>query len=294
MSPTVPRIDAHQHFWRIERADYGWLGPELVPLYRDFGPADLAPELARAGIARTVLVQAAPTVAETRFLLDLARSTDFVAGVVGWIDMDSGRALDELDELAADPLLVGIRPMVQDLADEAWIARPGHRGVFAALAERGLAFDTLVRPAHLPHLSAALERAPELRVIVDHGAKPRVPRGGGWSGFAAWERDLARVAEHPSTCVKLSGLVTEAEPGWGADDLAPYVDVLFEHFGPERVLWGSDWPVVRLAGGFAAWWTATNALLARRPAAEREAVLGGNARRAYRLPVAQGAEVEPT
>ena len=270
-------IDAHQHFWRLARGDYGWLTPALAPIHRDFGPPDLAPILARHGIARTILVQAAPTVAETEYLLAIAHATPFVAGVVGWVDFDARDAPDVVARLAADPRLVGLRPMVQDIADDDWLARPAHAPVFEALVAHGLVFDALVLPRHLPRLARVLERHPALTVVVDHGAKPRIRE----REIERWRTDLATLATHPQTHCKLSGLVTEALPNAGPDVLVPYIDALLGLFGADRLLWGSDWPVVELAGGYDRWREISLAALAGLSAAERAAVLGGTAERLY-------------
>lgn len=279
-------IDAHQHFWRLARGDYGWLHAGLAPLYRDCLPPDLAPLLASTGVGRTVLVQAAPTRAETEFLLELARRTPFVAGVVGWIDMQARGAPAELEALARDERFLGLRPMLQDLHDPRWILRPEVEPALRALTQLGLTFDALVKPAHLPHLCELAARHPDLAFVIDHAAKPRIPpRGERWEGLRDWSEHLRILARDSRAVVKLSGLATEAAPGWSAGDLVPYTDVLFEHFGPSRILWGSDWPVVDLAGGYAAWWSATRTLLESLEPEERDAVLGTNAARFYGLAV---------
>jgi L-fuconolactonase len=270
-------IDAHQHFWHLARGDYGWLTPALAPIHRDFGPLDLAPILARHGIERTILVQAAPTVAETEFLLAIARATPFVAGVVGWLDFEAREAPDAVARLAADPRLVGLRPMVQDIADDDWLARPAHAPVFEAMIAHGLVFDALVLPRHLPRLARVLERHPALTVAVDHGAKPRIRE----REIDGWRIDLATVATHPRAHCKLSGLVTEAPHDAGLDVLLPYIDTLLGLFGPDRLAWGSDWPVVELAGGYDRWRQTSLAALASLSAVERAAVLGGTAERLY-------------
>jgi L-fuconolactonase len=275
----VPRIDSHQHFWSIARRDYGWLTPDLRPLYRDFLPDDLTPLLRAAGIERTVVVQAAPTLAETRFLLATARRTDFVAGVVGWVDLAAASAADDLAALAADPLLRGIRPMLQDLSDTDWILQPTCAPGLRAAAQRGLRFDALIRPPHLPVLVRLLERHPDLRVVVDHGAKPNIAAG----AFAPWAADVRALAQHDGVYCKLSGLVTEAAPGVTLDELRPYLDCLLECFGAGRLMWGSDWPVVTLASSYDAWWDMTQRYLAPLSATEREAILGGTAARFYGL-----------
>lgn len=270
-------IDAHQHYWSVARGDYGWLDRAPDAIRRDFGPADLAPFLARHGIGRTILVQAAPTVAETRWLLGLAARTPSVAGVVGWVDFEATDAADAIAALARDPALVGLRPMVQDLDDDDWLLRPALAPAFDAMVAHGLVFDALVLPRHLPRLARVLERHPALAVVVDHGAKPRIRE----RALDGWREDLARVAAHPRATCKLSGLVTEARPGDGARDLAPWIDAILDAFGAHRVLWGSDWPVVNLAGGYDRWRAVTQEALAGLGAADRAAVFGANAERVY-------------
>jgi L-fuconolactonase len=166
------RVDSHQHFWKLARGDYGWLTPAFAPLYRDFGPGELAPMLARNGIERTVLVQAAPTLAETNYLLELARQHDFIAAVVGWVDFEAPAAADCIGTLAGETKLAGLRPMVQDLADDSWLLRASLAPALAAMQRHGLVFDALVKPRHLPVLREFLARYPGLSVVIDHGAKP--------------------------------------------------------------------------------------------------------------------------
>lgn len=274
-----PAVDAHQHFWRLARGDYDWLTPALAPLYRDFEPADLVPHLETHAIARVITVQAAPTVAETRFLLDLAHATPWIAGVVGWIDFEAAEAASEIEALRAHPKLVGVRPMIQDLPDPEWMLRPGVARAFAALERSGLRFDALVRPEHLGPLRRLLERYPGLATIVDHAAKPPIAAG----AFEPWASDLSRIATETGAWCKLSGLATEAEPDWKVESLRRTVDHLLEIFGPDRLAWGSDWPVVELAGGYGAWRDATLELLAGLAPSHRSAILGGNAVRFYGL-----------
>lgn len=272
------RIDAHQHFWQLARGDYGWLTPALAPIHRDFGPGDLAPLLQSRGIDKTILVQAAPTFTETLYLLELTARTPFVAGVVGWIDFDAADAAQKVTAVAADhPLLVGLRPMVHDIADEDWLLRPNLAAVFDALAEHGLVFDALARPQHLPRVLKICERHPKLTVVVDHIAKPVIRD----KRFDPWRADLAAIARCANAVCKLSGIATEAAQDWTVADIKPYVDHVLAVFGPQRLLWGSDWPVVDLAGGYARWWDAAQTLIAPLDAAARDAILGGNAARIY-------------
>jgi L-fuconolactonase len=266
--------------WQLARGDYAWLTPKLAPIYRDFALADLRPLLAAAQIDATVLVQAAPTVAETEFMLAVAAQSDgLVRGVVGWVDFAAADAVAIAQRLARNPLLKSLRPMLQDLPDAAWILRPDVDRTLAALPALGLRFDALVTPRELPALATMVERHPALRVVIDHGAKPPIASGQRepWAGW------ITRIAQHPQVCCKLSGLATEAARDWTVASLAPYVEHLIACFGPQRLLWGSDWPVVDLAGGHARWHRATLELLAPLTADERAAVLGGNARRFYGL-----------
>lgn len=274
---SAPRIDAHQHFWQIARGDYGWLTPALGPIHRDFGPADLAPQLARHGISSTILVQAAPTEAETRFLLGIAARTPFVAGVVGWTDFEAQDVARRIAALAADPLLVALRPMVQDIADEGWLARPSLAPAFEAMIAHGLVFDALLKPEHIPAALSMLARHPRLAVVIDHAAKPDLVTG----DLAAWREGIAALAAHPQALCKLSGLVTEAARDWTIETLRPVVEHLLASFGPERLIFGSDWPVVTLRADYSRWFETATALLSGCSESEREAIFGGNAARLY-------------
>ena len=276
------RVDAHHHLWRLGRGDYGWLKPtvELAAIYRDFDLSELRPLLAAEHIDATVLVQAAPTVAETRFLLDAAHASGgLVQAVVGWADLGATDAIETLNGLASDPLLKSVRPMLQDLADPDWIARADVEPALAALPRLGLRFDALVKPPNLRALLRVIEHHPELAVVIDHCAKPGIA-GDQWQ---PWADDIELISRHPSAHCKLSGLVTEAGTRWTADRLRRYVDYVLECFGPGRVLWGSDWPVVTLAASYAQWSNAADALLGALSSEEREAIRGGNARRFYGL-----------
>ena len=286
------RVDAHHHVWRLDRGDYGWLQPTpaLRRICRDFDLDELRPQLARAGVEATVLVQAAPTMAETQYLLEVAReNADTVRGVVGWADLRAPGAPDVLAELARDRRLKGIRPMLQDEADAAWILRPDVQSGLAVLPALGLRFDALVKPANLRALLRMLERHPDLAVVVDHCAKPGIAA----DAWLPWADDLAAIARHTSAHCKLSGLVTEAGARWNVQTLRRYVEHVLECFGSKRVMWGSDWPVMTLAASYAAWSSATDELLGGLAADERDAIRGGNAVRFYGLEIrAQGSARE--
>jgi L-fuconolactonase len=269
-------IDAHQHYWDPARGDYGWLTPDLKSLYRT------APLRERADVQRTVVVQAAPTVEETRYLLDLAREEASIAGVVGWVPMLSNDAPALIAELARDAKFKGIRPMLQDIADDDWIANPDLAPAVEALIAHDLAFDALIFTRHVDALEIFVKRFPKLRIMVDHGAKPPI-RDGGHEGWQSWADGITRLASLPHVHCKLSGLATEAASGWTEATLQPYVDHLLKSFGPARLMWGSDWPVLDLNGDYLLWHSVANTLLTGLSDAEREAVFGANATAFYRL-----------
>jgi L-fuconolactonase len=279
---NLERIDAHQHFWDPSRGDYGWLQPELETLYRVFGAADLKPLRDAAKIGRTVVVQAAPTVDETRYLLDLARADDSIAGVVGWVPLDAPDAVELIGELARDAKFKGVRPMLQDLADDRWIENPRLEPAVRALIEHDLAFDALIFARHVASLTIFAQRFPALRIVVDHGAKPPIRVGA--AGWQPWADGIAELAALPQGLLcKLSGLATESAPGWTALTLKPYVDHLLEHFGPGRLMWGSDWPVLNLNGDYARWHDTAKILTDRLSETDKHALFGDNAQVFYRL-----------
>ena len=271
------RIDAHQHFWQLARGDYGWLTPDLAPIYRNFGPADLKPLLSEGRIDRTILVQAAPTDAETQSMLEIARQDALVAGVVGWVDCDAADIAARIDALAAEPLLVGLRPMIHDIPDPDWMLGPGLARALAAMQRHGLVFDALVRPHHLSRLLVLADRWPDLPIVVDHGAKPDIRQ----RAQEPWASDLLALARRPNVVVKLSGLLTEAHPGEGLYHLYPFTRTILEAFGPERVLFGSDWPVLNLASSYGDWLDIVERTIGGLAPEAQAAIMGGNAARIY-------------
>ena len=272
------RVDAHHHVWRIARGDYGWLTPDL-PIHRDYTLDDLRPLL--GDITATVLVQAAPTEAETAFMLSVARSSSgLVRGVVGWTDLSHADAPDRIGAMAAEPLLKGLRPMLQDIPDTEWILRRDVQPAIRAMTDAGLRFEALVQPRHLPILAEFCPRHPELRLVINHGAKPAIAAG----GWQPWADDIARIARETQALCKLSGLLTEAAQNSQVIDIRRYVDHLIVCFGPDRLIWGSDWPVVNLAGGYQRWRQASSEYIARLSATEQDAILGGTALRFYAVP----------
>ena len=270
-------VDAHHHIWRLGRGDYAWLTPDQ-PIHRDYAIADLLPLL--GDVTATVLVQAAATEAETSCMLQAATAArGLVRGVVGWADLQARDAADRIAALAAAPLLKGLRPMLQDLDDTGWILRDSVRPGLAAMARAGLRLDLLVTSRHLDLIPELAARHPDLKMVLDHAGKPDIAGG----GFAPWAAQITRIAGETGAFCKLSGLVTEAGRDWDVPRLAPFTDHLLQSFGPGRLLWGSDWPVVELAGGYRRWRDASETLLAHLPDADRERVLGGTAAAFYAL-----------
>jgi L-fuconolactonase len=277
------RVDAHQHFWRLADREGQWPPASLATLHRDFGPQDLAPHLDAAGIDATVLVQSLPSIADTHWMLSLAAATPRVRGVVGWVDFKAPDAPAQIEALAGHPLLKGLRPMLQDLPDDDWIADPACDPAAEAMQHHGLVFDALVLPRQLPGLRRFAERHPGLSLVIDHAAKPFIARG----ELEPWRTDMAALAALPQVHCKLSGLLTEAGERRDAAALRPYAQALWELFGPERLLWGSDWPVLRLAADYAEWWQLAHTLAHDfKPTPQLDdlrALFGGNAVRLYHL-----------
>ena len=277
-----PRIDSHQHFWRYDPREYGWIDERMDVLKRDFLPADLEPPMRAAGFDRSVAVQARQTLEETAALLAWADGNPFVAGVVGWVDLCSADLRRQLDRFARHPRLVGVRHIVQSEPDDRFLLRPDFGRGIALLEEFGLAYDILIYARHLPVAAEFVRRFPRQPFVLDHLAKPDVAGG----EIRKWSRDLRALAEAPNVSAKLSGLVTEADwTAWTADRIRPYLDVAFECFGAGRLMIGSDWPVCTVAGDYGRTMGVVTDYVAGRPAAEREAVLGGNARAFWSLEV---------
>lgn len=272
-------VDAHHHLWRLDRGDYDWLTPELGPLHRDFGPDELAALMRAEGVDGGVVVQAAETEAETLYLLELAERTRTILGVVGWVDFASADAPRAIARLARFRKLKGLRPMLQDLDDDDFILRLASMNALSAMMDHGLRLDALIRPRHLRRLIEVRRHLPDLPIVIDHAAKPDIA-GAQWE---PWASDLRAIAWDGVTCCKLSGLVTEAGEDWTAPRLEPYARLLIEAFGPDRLMWGSDWPVLNLAADYASWLDATSQLLHGLTLSDRGKIMGGSARRFYGL-----------
>lgn len=280
----MPRIDAHHHIWQLKRG-YPWLdAPPLAPIRRDFDLADLAPAAAAAGIDRTVLVEAGrEAVAEVAEFLAVAEANDLVAGVVGWADLTAPDLAETLAGHRAGPggrWLVGVRSQVQGQADPDYLRRRDVQAGLATVAAAGLAFDLVVRADQLPGAAAAAAAVPQCRLVLDHLGKPEIAVG----DHDRWRALITPLARFPNVTAKLSGLVTQAEwSGWTAADLRPYVASALELFGPQRLMFCSDWPVCLLAAPYGRVVASLAELLAGLDAAERADVWGGTATRTYRL-----------
>ena len=286
------RVDSHQHFWRPSRGDYGWLRadePALAPLARDFLPEHLLPALHAGAVSQTVLVQAADSVEETEFLLELAARHELIGGVVGWVDLSSPDAVRTLEGWALHAKFKGVRPMLQDLPDDDWIARAPRPDAVRTLMRLGLRFDALVKPRHLSSLLRFAQAWPGLPVVIDHAAKPPLPIDMDCDATVAWRRHMAELAALPQVSCKFSGLLTEMLPAARAsrtsatEALRPVWRDLLRWFGPARLMWGSDWPVLTLAGDYAAWIAASAALIDELPASDQALVWHRNAQRFYGL-----------
>jgi L-fuconolactonase len=273
-------IDAHQHFWIYDPQEYQWIDGTMTPLRRDFLPADLQYELEREGFQGSVAVQARQSLQETRWLLELAAQSPFILGLVGWVDLRSPQVREDLHALARNPKLVGIRHIVQSEPDDRFLLQSDFLRGISLLAEFDLAYDILIYPRHLNVAAEFVRRFPEQRFVLDHLAKPEIKSG----TINAWKKGIAELAAYPNVYCKLSGLVTEADWGhWKSEDMRPYLDIAFERFGANRLMIGSDWPVCRLAGSYSRVMGLVKDYLIGHSEQERAAVLGGNAKRFWRL-----------
>ena len=278
------KIDAHQHFWQPLRGDYHWMPQDNAILNRAYAPGDLAPALDQCGIDGTVLVQAAASVHETEYMLGLADATPTIKGVVGWIDFEDPSQHAHLARLAAHPKFLGVRPMIQDIPDVNWMLRDDVQWAYRSIIDLDLTFDALGFPQHLPNFLTLMKRYPEMRVVYDHCMKPQIrDQRAGTDVLTQWADGMAALASETRGVCKFSGLVTEADAGWTIDDLRPFADHVLDAFGPDRVMWGSDWPVCRLQAEYADWHDVAQTLTQRFSPDQRADIFGGTAARFYRL-----------
>ena len=273
-------IDAHQHFWLYNAEEYAWIDESMAALRRDFLPEDLSPELERNGFEGSVLVQVRQTLEETRWFLELAERSPKIVGVVGWVDLCSNDCRSQLERFAKHPKLVGVRHIVQSEPDDRFLLRADFRRGIALLEEFDLAYDILIYTKHLPVAAGFVEQFPRLRFVLDHLAKPAIKN----REIDSWARGIRRLAAFPNVFCKLSGLVTEADwQHWTPEDIHPYLDVAFEAFGPARLMIGSDWPVCLVAGKYGQVMDVVKKYLEQHSSDTRDAVLGENAWRFWRL-----------
>ena len=272
------RIDAHQHFWDLSRFEYSWMPPKPSVLRQTFLPDRLAPILTRNRFEGSVLVQANTLLAETKWLLDLANANEFIRAVVGWVDLTDPLLGSVLDGLQKNPKLKGVRHPIHDEADDHWLMRADVLGGLRELARRDLPYDLLVRPRHLPLVPRVAERVPDLRMVIDHIGKPLIAA----QVLEPWERDMGVASQLPQVYCKLSGMITEADPKVRmADQLRPYVSHVMRILGPDRLMFGSDWPVCMLAGTWKEALAAFTQSIGPQPIEVREKLLGETAQRFY-------------
>ncbi len=273
-------VDSHQHLWQIGQNGHEWPTPDLAAIHRDFVAADLMAETTAAGVDATVLVQSQPADIDTDWMLDAADGSSLIQGVVGWADLAAPGTPRRLAELAGRPKLKGIRPMLQGLADDNWILRDTVRPALEALLTHGLRFDALVFTRHLAAIDKLARAFPDLAIIIDHCAKPPLAAG----DLEPWRDAVSRVADNANVTCKLSGLFTEMRADQALSEVAPVADHVLSVFGADRLMWGSDWPVVLMRQPYGAWLDWTKAWLGGKTNDVRAAVLGKTAARVYALP----------
>lgn len=275
-----PVVDAHHHFWRYDPHEYAWIDGSMDVLRRDYLPEELAEELAVTGIDRVVSVQARQTLAETEWLLALADEYPFIAGVVGWVALAAKDVERHLERLAPHPFLKGIRHVLHDEPDDAYMLRPDFNRGVGRLTGHGLVYDVLIFERHLPQTLRFVDRHPEQVFVIDHVAKPRIEVG----ALSPWREHVTELARREHCYCKLSGMVTEADwARWTPEQLRPYFDVVLEAFGPQRLLFGSDWPVCRLAASYATWHRTVRGWIEPLAPSEQARIFGGTAVEAYGL-----------
>jgi L-fuconolactonase len=283
------RIDAHMHLWEVARGDYDWLDfndPGLAPIARDFNVSDAIVVFTKNGIKGSVLVQAAATDAETQYMLGLADRHEVIRGVVGWVDLSDAASALRIEILSQNKKFKGVRPMLQNIEDVNWIATQPKREAVQALITAGLKFDALVLPQHLSALLNFATSYPDLPIVIDHAAKPALAADPSDPRRGMWRDGMKRLAAETNAMCKLSGLLTELGPSQlreAETHLKPVVDDLLEWFGPERLMWGSDWPVVNLANSYLSWADLSAKLLSARSEAELKAIFETTAKRFYAL-----------
>ena len=277
-------IDSHQHFWQLDKPfNYQWLNaPVNEAINRDFLPKHLAENMADTGVNHSVFVQTQHNIDETRWVFDLAEDNEFIVGIVGWVDLANEACESQVEELIENPLFVGVRHITQDEPDDNFIIRPDVLEGLQVLEKFNVPFDLLFYTKHLKHAANLAERMPGLPMVIDHLSKPQIKGG----LIDEWRKDLRAASLYPNVYCKLSGMITEADwDKWTVDDLRPYVETAIECFGPDRCMYGSDWPVCELAGSYKQVFEALNELVGQLSESERQSIFCDTARQFYRLKI---------
>ena len=242
-------VDSHQHFWKLDRGDYSWMSADYKPLYKDFFPKDLEPLIKEKNISKTIIVQAADTVAETQFILKLAEDSDFVAGVVGWVDLEKIETKEVIDRLSENRYLKGVRPMIHDIENDDWMLQDNLEDNITYLSKKNLTFDALVRPQHLKNLKKFASKYDFLPIVIDHIAKPKIIN----YEIDEWKKDMKELSNYENVFCKFSGILTEVGNDYSKKQIDPYIDFILNLFSAKKIMWGSDWPVLTMAENYGKW-----------------------------------------
>jgi L-fuconolactonase len=276
----IVRVDSHQHFWQLSLGFYSWLTPKLEVLYKDFLPEQLIADLSTNDVSQTILVQAAEDEEEIYFMLGIAEVNKFVAGVVGWVDMEASNVLEKLAHFCESKYFKGIRPMLQDIDDVNWLLKDEFTPIFEFMIKKQLTFDALIKDIHISNINILAQRHPDLGIVINHCAKPDLSK----APTDFWKNSLNNVATCKNIYIKLSGLLTEAPQGQvNVDLIQPYFDHIMTVFGSDRIMWGSDWPVMKLNGDYDTWVSLTQSLLKNYSFEDKGKIWAGNTQKFYRL-----------
>jgi len=275
----MKKIDSHIHFWSLARGDYAWLTPELYSLYRDFLPIDVVQQRKEHNVEKVIVVQAAPTIEETEYLLSLSDTESSIAGIVGWVDLDHENSLEQLRTFSINKKFVGIRPMLPDYEDIRWILSDSFTPIFDLLITHNLCFDALILPKHLPSIIELAKKFPQLNIVIDHAAKPDISS----NELKPWLDLIKRLSFQNNCYCKLSGLLCELNTEQTKVNLQLCMQHVFNCFGSERLMWGSDWPVVNLAGDYDEWLEISNSLISQYSLVSQENIWSKTAEKFYNL-----------
>ena len=278
-------IDTHHHLWKLENGYYNWLTKDLKPIYKDFDLKDYEAIIKDFDVHSSIVVQAAAKVQETFYLLDIAKNSTLIKGVIGWVELLSDHVLTNIDELNQQPLFKGIRPMLQNIPQSNWILNPNFDLIFKKLIQKELIFEALIRPIHIEHIITLAKNYPNLKIVINHGAKPTIKHhlSKDDEDFEHWKTSMTQAAEYENIFCKLSGLVTEVKGKVNFEALYPYMSHIIEVFGTKRVFFGSDYPVINLASSYSNWFTIVQEFLRNFTESERQNILEKNAQKFYKI-----------